>query len=81
MPDLVSISDPQDVESPVDCESDSEVMFGGGMLRTAFSGGNWAKRCIRSSFIALAFSSVKPGLRSPTTLEENEDMSRMAWRA
>jgi hypothetical protein len=56
-------------------------MFGGGMLRLAFSGGSLAKRCIRSSFMASAFSSVKPGLRSPTTLDENEDMSLLARRA
>ena len=71
----------QEVDPSVGVGSDSEVTFGGGMVRMAFSGGNLAKRCIRSSFIALAFSSVKPGLRSPTTVDENEDMSLVAWRA
>ena len=71
----------QEVDPSVGVESDSEVTFGGGMVRMAFSGGNLAKRCIRSSFIALAFSSVKPGLRSPTTVDENEDISRVALRA
>ena len=71
----------QEVDPSGGTGSDSEVTFGDGMLRLALSGGNLTKRCIRSSFIALAFSSVKPGLRSPTTLDENEDMSRVAWRA
>jgi hypothetical protein len=65
----------------VEIGSESDVMFGGGMLRLAFRGGSLAKRCIRSSFMALAFSSVKPGLRSPTTLDENEDISLLARRA
>lgn len=51
------------------------------MLGLMFSGGNLANRWIRSSFMALAFISLKPGLRSPTILDENEDMSRVAWRA
>lgn len=81
MTDLVQGMGIQEVDPSGGIGSDSEVTFGGGMVRLAFSGGNLVKRSIRSSFIALAFSSVKPGLRSPTTLDENEDMSRVAWRA
>jgi hypothetical protein len=70
----------QEVDPSVDIGSDSDVTFGDDMLGLMFSGGNLAKLFIRSSAMALAFSSVKPGLRSPTTLDENEDMSRVAWR-
>ncbi len=52
----------QEVDPSVDRGSDSDVTFGGGMMGLGFSGGNFAKRCIRSSVMALAFSSEKPGL-------------------
>ena len=81
MADLVLVGGAQRAAPSGGVGSDSEVTFGGGTLRLAFNGGNLVKRCIRSSFMALAFSSVKPGLRVPTTLDENEDMSRVAWRA
>ncbi len=61
--------------------SESEEMLGAGMLRLASSGGSFAKRCIRSSFMAFAFNSVKPGFRSPTTVDEKEESSLVAWRA
>ena len=61
--------------------SDSEDILGGGTLRFAFNGGSLVKRCIRSWFMALALISVNPGLRSPITLDENEDSSRVAARA
>lgn len=56
-------------------------MLGGGTLRLAFNGGNLTNRSIRSWFIALALISVNPGLRSPTTVDENEESSRVASRA
>jgi len=51
------------------------------MLRLAFSGGSLVNRCIRSCPIALALISVNPGLRSPLTEDENEDMRRVACLA
>lgn len=58
--------------------SEAEEVFGCGTLRLAFSGGNFANFSIRSLFMALAFISVKPGLWSPTTLEEKDERSRVA---
>jgi hypothetical protein len=76
--DPVVVLDAQVVDPSVDMGSDSEATFGGGMLSATFTGGNLAKLRILSSCMALAFSSEKPGLRSPTTLDENDDMSRVA---
>ena len=70
-----------EVGSPFDPESESEDMFGGGMLRLAFNGGSLANRCMRSWPMALALISVNPGLRSPLTEDENEDMRRVACLA
>ncbi len=53
-------------------------MFGGGTLRCAFNGGNLANRSIRSWFMAVALISANPGLRAPTTLDENEERRRVA---
>lgn len=80
---MVIGSEPQEDDPSDDIESDSEETFGGGMFRFASSGGSFANRCIRSWFMALAFSSVKPGLRSPLTVEEKDDSSlvaRWAWQ-
>jgi hypothetical protein len=76
--DLVLVSGAQEDDPSEDAGSDSEVTFGGGILRLTFNGGSLAKRCIRSSFMALAFSSVNPGLRSPATFDEKEERSRVA---
>lgn len=70
-----------DVDPPCSVESESEDMFGRGMLRFAFNGGSLANRCIRSWPIALALISVNPGLRSPLTVDENEDIRRVACLA
>lgn len=59
-------------------DSDSDDMFGGGTLRCAFNGGNLTNRSIRSWFMALALISVNPGLRVPTTLDENAERRRVA---
>ncbi len=64
-----------------DVGSESEETLGAGMVRWAFSGGSLAKRCIRSSFMAFAFSSVNPGFRSPVTVDEKDERSLVAWRA
>jgi hypothetical protein len=61
--------------------SDSDDMFGGGTLRLAFSGGSLTNRSIRSWFMALALLSVNPGLRVPTTFDENAESRRVASRA
>ena len=73
--------DVPEFECVSDVESDSEETLGAGILRLAFNGGSLAKRCMRSSFIAFAFSSVNPGLRSPDTVDEKEESSLVAWRA
>jgi hypothetical protein len=77
------VSDGHDPEldSPFAGESESDDIFGGGMLRLTFNGGSLANRCIRSWPIALALISVNPGLRSPLTEDENEDMRRVACLA
>lgn len=62
-------------------DSDSEDRFGGGTLRVGFNGGNLANRSIRSWFMALALISLNPGLRVPTTLDENAERRRVASRA
>lgn len=67
-----------DVARSADEDSDSEDMFGGGTLRFAFNGGNFTNRSIRSWFMALALISVNPGLRVPTTLDENAERRRLA---
>ena len=77
---MLSGYDPE-VGSPFDSESESDDMFGGGTLRLAFKGGSLTNRSIRSWPIAFALSSVKPGLRSPLTEDENEDMRRVACLA
>jgi hypothetical protein len=69
------------IDSPCSVESESEDILGGGMLRCAFNGGSLANRCIRSWPMALALISVNPGLRSPLTEEENEDIRRVACLA
>ena len=56
----------------------SEEELGAGTLRFAFNGGSLANFSIRSLFIALALISVKPGLWSPTILEEKDERSRVA---
>ena len=70
-----------ELDSLVEGESESDDMFGGGMLRLAFNGGSLANRCIRSWPIALALISVNPGFRSPLTEDENEDIRRVACLA
>jgi hypothetical protein len=72
--------DPE-VDPPFSVESESEGILGGGMLRCAFNGGSLANRCIRSRPMASALISVNPGLRSPLTEEENEDIRRVACLA
>lgn len=73
--------DVPELECVSDAESDSEVTLGAGTFRLAFKGGSLAKRCMRSSFIAFAFNSVKPGFRSPDTVDEKEERSLVACRA
>ncbi len=72
--------DPE-VDPPFSVESESEGILGGGMMRCAFNGGSLANRCIRSRPMASALISVNPGLRSPLTEEENEDIRRVACLA